>query len=274
MAGCQGRSHQSYSAEESPEVTSTSQQRYIRPQEVPLPLNSCMTVLDALRQITGVEPLQKDLIIMREGIFGDILPKLTRIEKRDKRANLRTFEQYGAVILPLLKRDVVFLWIEFELREVELVEAGGLPRHCALVEELLGRLLLRRDEVLYLVLVVFDDAVELRVDELVLLSLDERLLGHDEEVGVLPDVGVDAIDVDAVFLRIKEKLLDERRRRKCAETGRIEVVVAVVVLVGIREGRVARTGAAYDHSVLKDLFARFERWKEEHVCHITREVSE
>ena len=81
-----------------------------------------MTVLDALRQITGVEPLQKDLIIMREGIFGDILPKLTRIEKRDKRANLRTFEQYGAVILPLLKRtdfatEVINITLDATTRE-------------------------------------------------------------------------------------------------------------------------------------------------------------
>ena len=121
MAGCQGRSRQGCSIQESAEVTCT-QQRYIRPQEVPLPLNSCLTVLDALRQITGVEPLQKDLVIMRESIFVDVLPKMTRIEKRDKRANLRTFEQYGAIILPLLKRtdfatEVINITLDATTRE-------------------------------------------------------------------------------------------------------------------------------------------------------------
>lgn len=61
-----------------------------------------MTVVGRVRSITGADPTQSALIVLRNGLFKNILPALSRKDKRKKDATIATIEQHRCEILPLL----------------------------------------------------------------------------------------------------------------------------------------------------------------------------
>jgi hypothetical protein len=60
-----------------------------------------VTVLGRIRAITGADPTQAALIALRRGLFKDILPELSRPDKRKKNSNIATIEKHRAQLLPL-----------------------------------------------------------------------------------------------------------------------------------------------------------------------------
>jgi hypothetical protein len=71
-------------------------------------IRSKTTVESALRAIIGISPTQKDLLAIRQQIFGSIMPPPTRAEKRQRPLNLDAFERCGATLIPLLSNPNVF----------------------------------------------------------------------------------------------------------------------------------------------------------------------
>jgi hypothetical protein len=66
---------------------------------------SSQTVTNRLRDILGRDPAQAELISLREELFKDILPAMTRSEKRAKQTNLETCECFRSEVLALLDRS-------------------------------------------------------------------------------------------------------------------------------------------------------------------------
>jgi hypothetical protein len=78
------------------------------------------TVLERLKCIIGSEIRQNELITLRRGLFKDILPQMTRDEKRNKSINVSCLEGHRIELLSLLDRQVVIrqvLHIVYESRQ-------------------------------------------------------------------------------------------------------------------------------------------------------------
>jgi hypothetical protein len=61
-----------------------------------------MSVEARLSAIIGDSVRQIELISLRQGLFNEVMPPLTRPEKRTKGANLATFESCRDALLPIL----------------------------------------------------------------------------------------------------------------------------------------------------------------------------
>jgi hypothetical protein len=65
------------------------------------------TVETRLHSIIGDQIRQNELKALREGLFTEILPEITRDEKRTRSAHLKVFESHRAEVLPFLEKPEV-----------------------------------------------------------------------------------------------------------------------------------------------------------------------
>jgi hypothetical protein len=68
--------------------------------------NHADSVAARFRGILGNDICQNELISLRQGLFKDILPPLTRDEKRTKTSHLMTFESHRSEVLAVLETPV------------------------------------------------------------------------------------------------------------------------------------------------------------------------
>ncbi|OHS97728.1 hypothetical protein TRFO_35966 [Tritrichomonas foetus] len=63
-----------------------------------------ISVLEKIYNIVGIMPCQKELLTIRTGLFGSVLPPPSREEKRQKKKNIEAFERFKTELLTLLER--------------------------------------------------------------------------------------------------------------------------------------------------------------------------